>query len=108
MPLGKHWTDQEEARVDQCVRLGLAASMCLARFPERSYNALHCKFSQRRKALGVVLPNARPREVRRVEPEDQVSPREGAVALLRAHLRTGKHWITDPARFAAACQSVAA
>lgn len=30
----------------------------------------------------------------------------GSRNLLRAQLRTGKHWITDPALFAAACESV--
>lgn len=37
----------------------------------------------------------------------EAGARSGCNALLRAHLTTGKHWITEPARFADAVASVA-
>jgi hypothetical protein len=56
---------------------------------------------------GVATP-APARNNKPPEPVSYVDPaREAEMAsrnLLRSQLRTGQHWITDPSRFAAACE----
>ena len=125
MTSGTIWTPLELAYVDGFVRAGVHASRCLHLFPGRSKDAVVSKFCQHRRNLGLPIPSKEhlaprpappPRDRRKpalifstaLEPEPKpitefTTEADGCQRLLRRHLETGAHWLSNE-RFAVACK----